>query len=364
MSHQSRLRRRSIFDRDGYLVIPNLLDWQEDISSIVSEYKQLIDALTQIFLVEVELIDKVDSIIDDYDKLAFPDRFATLLGISGGKALHHLDPVLNIYLPNYRHRRDLPSAQIPALFDFICHPKLLDILNELIGSEICASPIYHLNIKLANSHLMRAESEAKRTNQSPPSQEIFYDFQVGQTNWHMDAISGLSDSLDSRIVNAWIPVTDANQENGCLIVIPGSHKLGLLKEVPPDMVDKSVKLEVKPGDVVFLDNKMLHAATKNNSRNEYRWAFNFRYLPPNQSSGRPFLPSFVARSRQFPDTELCNPYLWSSMWDRALTYRTNNGVPYTYTDLRENKINYQEAKSLTDYWQKLTPNNTSWLGLD
>ena len=88
---------------------------------------------------------------------------------------------------------------------------------------------------------------------------------------------------------------------------------------------------------------------------------NFRYLPPKQSCGRPFLPGFIARSRQSPETELCNSYLWSSMWDRALAYVTNNGVPYTYADLGE--ITYHQAKTFTEDWRRLTPNHNSWLNL-
>ena len=363
MSGSSSLDHRSIFNHDGYLVIENLLNWQNDILPLVFEYQKLIDALAEIFLIEAKGVDKsqLDSLLGNYPELDFPDRFATLIGASGGRALHHLDPVLNIYSPDYQYRRDLPSAQIPPLFDFVRHTKLLDVIEELIGSEVYASPIYHLNIKLSNPHLMKAENIAKITRQRSPDEDVFYNFQVGQTNWHMDAVAGLSDSLDSRIVNAWIPITQAHQENGCLMVVPESHQLGLMKEIPPSIVEKSIKLEVKPGDVVFLDNKVLHASSPNNSQDEYRWAFNFRYLPPKQSCGRPFLPGFIARSRESPETELCNSYLWSSMWDRALAYVTNNGVPYTYADLGE--ITYDQAKTFTEDWRRLTPNHNSWLNL-
>ena len=99
-------------------------------------------------LIEAKGVDKsqLDSLLGNYPELDFPARFATLIGASGGRALHHLDPVLNIYSPDYQYRRDLPSAQIPPLFDFVRHTKLLDVIEELIGSEVYASPIYQLNI--------------------------------------------------------------------------------------------------------------------------------------------------------------------------------------------------------------------------
>ena len=123
MSGSSSLDHRSIFNHDGYLVIENLLNWQNDILPLVFEYQKLIDALAEIFLIEAKGVDKsqLDSLLGNYPELDFPDRFATLIGASGGRALHHLDPVLNIYSPDYQYRRDLPSAQIPPLFDFVRH---------------------------------------------------------------------------------------------------------------------------------------------------------------------------------------------------------------------------------------------------
>ena len=346
------------FREDGFLVVHGLFDHHDDIAPIRKAYTQLIDALATIYMIETDFAER-----ESYASLSLADRFAILLGASGGAAMHHLDPILNIYLPNYQHHLELPSAQIPALFNFMRQKKLLDVLEHLIGGEIFASPIYHVNFKLAKKHLERVEMVAKSVNQDNPALEGFYNFQVGKTDWHMDAISGLSDSHESQIVNAWIPITEARAENGCLLVIPASHKSGVLPGASDEMIERAIPLEVNPGDVVILDNKLLHGATSNTSTDDYRWAFNFRYLPIGQTSGRPFLPGFVARSRKAPHTELHNPYIWSTMWDRALAYRVEHGAPYSYAALRANEISDEEAKSITAHWQELAPDVNGWLRL-
>jgi len=74
--------------------------------------------------------------------------------------------------------------------------------------------------------------------------------------------------------------TEVTTENSCLVVIPGSHKLGLhAGPVPFELTRQGVTLEVSPGDVIFLDNKMVHSSSKNSTINDFRWVFNFRYHP-------------------------------------------------------------------------------------
>ena len=233
--------------------------------------------------------------LENFDSMSLQERFAYMLGASAGTALHHLDPVLNVFVDTYRWRKDLPVTQIPEMFDLMRHEKILDVLEQLIGSEIFASPVWHVNMKLAPQHLNLADEVAASSSRDMLD-ETFYKFQVGKTGWHMDAITGMPDSYESQIANAWIPMTHAREENGCLLVIPGSHKGDVRRAPFPDeMVERAVPLIMDPGDVVILDNRLTHGATQNTSEADYRWAFNFRYLPTGQPSGRTFLPGFVAR---------------------------------------------------------------------
>lgn len=364
---------RERYEQDGFVLVKGALDADRDIGPFVAAYTRLIDAMAYVYLVEN------GASISDYDSLALPERFATLLGVSGTSALHHLDPVLNSFLPHYKRRHDLPGAQIPALFDFISNPNLLDVVEALIGPEVTASPIYHINFKLAPRHLdlvkqvatevagnqLRLNEGATNNPDDDPALERFYAFQVGKTDWHMDAISGLYDSHESNIGNAWIPVTEATEENGCLRVIPGSHRDGV-RGAPfaDEELDRAISLPTAPGDIIVLHNKLLHSSTLNTSEKDFRWAFNFRYLPTGEPSGRPFLPGFIVRSRSAPDTEFKNPYLWATMWQKALDHLSKNGSPYAYTDLREGKLDLNFARNLTKSWNTRVPNPQDWLSLE
>ena len=348
------------FATDGYLLVRGLLDPRRDIDPLRESYSSLIDAMGYVYLSETW-----PDALADYDAQPFPLRFATMLGASGGTALHHLDPVLNIFVEHFRLNRDLPTAQIPELFACIRHCRVLDVLEAVLGPEILASPIYHVNVKLAQRHLQEVEAVAKASGQDNPTLEKFYNFQVGKTDWHMDAISGLRDSHDSRIVNAWIPLTEATSDNGCLAVAPGSHTGAVCDPKDQEaMAERAVPLPMRPGDVLFLDNKLLHSSTRNTSTDDYRWAFNFRYVQAGQTAGRPFLPGFVARSRSAPESELHNPFVWSTMWDRALTYRVKHGVPYSYASLREGTVNEGQARAITEHWRRRAPDPQGWLRLE
>lgn len=347
---------------DGYLLIRGLLDPERDIAPLKESYTSLIDAMGYVYLSEA-----LPEALRDYGAQPFPHRFATMLGASGGLALHHLDPVLNIFVDHFQYRRDLPTSQIPEMFTCIRHPRVLDLLEALLGPEVLASPIYHVNVKLAQRHLEAVEAAAKASGQDNPTVEKFYNFQVGKTAWHMDAVSGLSDSHHSQISNAWIPITAATPENGCLMVVPGSHN-GEVRDPDPENTDAlaehAVTLPMRPGDVLFLDNKVLHSSTPNTSDGDYRWAFNFRYVQAGQTAGRPFLPGFVARSRSAPESELHNPFVWSTMWDRALTYRVEHGAPYSYGALRDGGVSEDQARAITEHWRRRAPDPRGWLRLE
>ncbi|HCK09942.1 MAG TPA: hypothetical protein DHW45_08705 [Candidatus Latescibacteria bacterium] len=367
------LNTRDSFERDGYVVVRGVLDPEKEVAPFKKAYTALIDSLSYVYL------GRTGVSVSEYDALPLPERFATLLAISRGRALHHLDPVLNSFLPHYSVQSDLPGAQIPALFDFISRPALIDVIESLIGPEITTSPVYHINFKLAQKHLNLVEelvdelwsgasqfdSEGvTNTQNADPALERFYGFQVGKTDWHMDAISGLYDSHDSEIVNAWIPINSVTEENGCLLVIPGSHNGGV-RGAPFDSEElkRAVPILADPGDVIVLHNKVLHSATENVTPDGFRWAFNFRYHPTGHPSGRPFLPGFITRSRVAPETELKNPYLWGAMWNCALIYLTENGSPFDYMDLRNGRLDLEYAREITSEWAALAPGPKDWLAL-
>ena len=114
--------------------------------------------------------------------------------------------------------------------------------------------------------------------------------------WHQDEI--YIPTRDRSLIGAWIAVDDATVDNGCLWVLPGSHKPGHLYQQRqhnnPDFdfagesygFDDSseIPVEVKAGSVVFFNGYLLHRS-KPNKTNGFR-----RSLVNHYMSASSFLP--------------------------------------------------------------------------
>lgn len=157
----------------------------------------------------------------------------------------------------------------PGIFQLITAPPLLDIMEQFVGPEIIASSVYRLRPKIPN-------------------------FGYGEVPWHQDS-AYFEPFCDSHlIITAWIPLVDANIENGCMYVIPQSHRLDIVEhqthvtgkylEVKDEYLPKEnwVACPLKKGGVLLLSNKTMHASFKNQT-DRVRWSMDLRY----QSAGLP-----------------------------------------------------------------------------
>lgn len=106
--------------------------------------------------------------------------------------------------------------------------------------------------------------------------------------WHQDdrAIR----TWDQSLCAAWIPLDDATVDNGCLWVIPGSHRKGYLyplcKHNKPDFAfnyeahgfddSEAVQVEVRAGSMLFFSGSLLHRSLPNRSQS-FRRAFVHHY---------------------------------------------------------------------------------------
>ncbi len=121
------------------------------------------------------------------------------------------------------------------------------------------------------------------------SQYIFKQPQIGgEVHSHTD--STFINTKPLSCIGAWMALEDADQNNGCLLAIPGSHQLPLQNlfvrtgkengtELIPTKADKVtwdeeklIPLEVKKGALVLLHGSVVHASTLNQS-NRSRHAF-------------------------------------------------------------------------------------------
>ncbi len=280
------------FNTQGYLVIEDVFP-SSVINAVKVEYADLLDRLYAGWEAE----GRVPPASGFWEKLSAAYR-------AGCDWFQPMD----ISLPGDEIAHDCPMHFGPAIFDLVVHDALLDRIEALIGPEITSNPIQHVRIKPPSPQLAAGEIRAHIT----------------QTDWHQDRAVGLEEADQTTMVTAWVAITDATAENGCLQVVPGIDA-GLLPHCPqvqtsiaPKHLDetKAVPLPVRSGGVVLFHPLVPHASLANHS-DQFRWSFDLRYNVTGQNTGREHFPSFVARSRSAPDTELRDWRGWRDAWFAA-----------------------------------------------
>jgi ectoine hydroxylase-related dioxygenase (phytanoyl-CoA dioxygenase family) len=110
------------------------------------------------------------------------------------------------------------------------------------------------------------------------SQFIFKNPGAWGQPWHQDSYYFPFEPA-RPIVGVWLAVTEATLENGCLHVLPGSHREAVHEHVPDrrpganygyveivdhDMAD-AVPVLMDPGDLLLFDSHLTHRSTDNES---------------------------------------------------------------------------------------------------
>ena len=287
------------FEHAGYLAVRHLLDPVEDLAPIVAEYSTVLDRL------ERELFERgeIQPLSADLD---FSKRFMNVVAETGSAHSQYFD----LSLPQSEIALDTPIWNGPAVFALLTNAALLHAIESLLGGEIFSNPVQHVRIK-------------------PPESLVARDLAADQhalnaTSWHQDNGVITPDADDSEILTVWIPLTRASVRNGCLQVIPGSHRSDIMVHCPggpagleiPEKVlsrDRAVAVPLEPGDALFLHRRIAHASLPNTS-GEIRWSLDLRYNPIGQATGRSAFPGFAARSRHDPEQVLRDPAKWAQMW--------------------------------------------------
>lgn len=212
---------------------------------------------------------------------------------------------MDISLPGDRIHADTPMHFGPAVFDMVTSPRLLDMVEDLIGPEITSNPIQHVRIKPPVPYLAKDEVRAH----------------VGGTDWHQDRAVALEEADQTDMVTVWLAITDATVENGCLQVVPNETELlphcpQVQTSIAEGFIDKSraKPLPVKAGGAVLFHPMTPHASLPNLS-DGIRWSFDLRFNRTGQPTGRAHFPDFVARSRAAPESELRDWRTWKAMWE-------------------------------------------------
>lgn len=151
-------------------------------------------------------------------------------------------------------RRFLGAYQRHALWrEWASQAKLLDYLRQLFDdSQIVLSQAHH-------NCLMTKSPEYS-----------------SDTGWHQD-IRYWSFELP-QLINTWLALGNENEENGGLVVIPGSHTMSFertqfddtlfFREDTPHnqhIIAQARGLELKAGDLLFFHSRLLHKASRNHT---------------------------------------------------------------------------------------------------
>lgn len=198
----------------------------------------------------------------------------------------------------YPHKRpeDLSNDLVmddPFRFRLVKDPRLLAIVEQFIGP----------NIALFGSHcLCKPPGDGQRVQ------------------WHQDGSYWPLDPME--LVSLWLAVDDSVRENGCMRVIPGTHKRELTKleihniftqGMADSLVDESraVDIELRAGDVSIHHPNVIHGSNANTSTRR-RCGIVIRYIPTTTritSDTVDNLPhkAFLLRGRAVPGINTYHP---------------------------------------------------------
>lgn len=256
---------------NGFLVLEEVID-HHYLDAVIGDLEKEIDRRSR-------ELQKTGDLSDIYEDLPFTTRLAKISQETPKLAVSIWNGILHS----------------PGIFNLITADPILDLMEDIFGKEIIASSVYRLRPKIPN-------------------------FGYGEVPWHQDSAYFEPFCDDLLILTSWIPLVDAHEENGCMWVIPGSHKnavvdhethqTGKYLEVKKNLIpeDNWVCCPVKKGGMLLLTNKVMHASFKNKTEG-VRWSMDLRYqsatAPTNAKISR--LENEIDRSSKADAPAACFP---------------------------------------------------------
>ncbi|XP_069101597.1 uncharacterized protein [Argopecten irradians] len=184
-----------------------------------------------------------------------------------------LPGIYDVYLSVYRPRRLQPQYHYPPTsLSYL----LVDYVEAFVGP----------NIKAMHTMLINKPPDypGMKSSRHPMHQDLYY-FPFRPAN---------------RVVCAWTAMEKVNRQNGCLVVVPGTHKGRLLQHDYPeweggvnkfyhgvrdfDPESPRVHLEMGPGDTVFFHPLLIHGSGMNRTEG-FRKAISCHYIKLHLFSG-------------------------------------------------------------------------------
>lgn len=147
--------------------------------------------------------------------------------------------------PSLAYRKIQDLERDPRFLNYMQHPTFEGICRQLVGPEISVFRAMFMN------------KPAHRGTVLPYHQD-------GGSQWGLDR---------EHFITVWTALDDATAENGCVQIIPGSHKLGLLSDRGHTITaeqeaefcrdEDSVLLDCRAGESILIHNYVLHRSGVN-----------------------------------------------------------------------------------------------------
>lgn len=158
-----------------------------------------------------------------------------------------------------------PHLLFPWVDEIVRSAQVLDAVEDLIGPDI---RVFHLSVWPKDAH------------------------SGAYVSWHQDATYFALDPICH--VTAWVALTDASIEAGCMEVVPGSHKLGQLRHAdmqqPENLLSRGQTIDVdvdrsrtefmavKAGQFSLHHTHLVHNSRPNRT-NDRRIGLGISYIP-------------------------------------------------------------------------------------
>lgn len=178
-------------------------------------------------------------------------------------------------------------TRAPIFKQLATDPKITHCLHQLLGKTLFMSQAHHNCIM---------------------TKQPFFS---SRTAWHRDIRYWNFEK--PQLITAWTAIKQESQQNGCLYVLPGTHKLSstdiefnkaqFLKEDSPKnrkLLQTAIAIELNPGDTLFFHCQLFHAAGKNLT-NDIKMSLVFTYHGENNQplagTRSASLPEIIIQSR-------------------------------------------------------------------
>ena len=202
--------------------------------------------------------------LKSYNKKGFSGPNPILSKIQLKKLQFEIDSIIS-NLPSNSRPENLPSPNEynEFILNLLLSDPFVDVAEQILGPDISLFTVYAIC--------------------KPP-----YDGRP--VKWHQDAAYFPIEPMETFTL--WLAVDDSNSINGCMKVLPSSHKSKkiydhsinfkddsvLVQSIPDIDLNGAVDVEVPAGNYSVHDPFLLHGSNKNNS-SKWRCGITIKYIP-------------------------------------------------------------------------------------